>query len=206
MATVAPLTVDNGSQITISGNHPSIVDNGANGSIVAISSTVDNGDPLSTMDPLSPLDRHCRPWRSIGAICNNISIDAHDDLMTTMVIHCRQWCQWIHCRHWLHCQGRSQDVSLRGVSVRAKRTLLRKDVCGRAKVFRYARRPSAGENFLGLTACKTSRCNLVIEISFVPSSQSTFNFSVLRGTQVDFFLFNLFRPVGKPDFFENYSF
>ena len=39
------------------------------------------------------------------------------------------------------------------------------------------------------TARKTSRCNLAIEmISFVPSSQSTFNFSVLRGTQVDFLL------------------
>ena len=34
-------------------------------------------------------------------------------------------------------QGRSQDVSLMGVSVRAKRTLLRWDVCGRAKVVRY---------------------------------------------------------------------
>ena len=47
---------------------------------------------------------------------------------------------------------------------------------------------TAGENFLGLTAHKTYRCNLAIEISFVPSSQSTFNFSVLtlRGTQVDF--------------------
>ena len=47
---------------------------------------------------------------------------------------------------------------------------------------------------LGLTTRKTSRCNLAIEISFVPSSQSTFNFSVLRGTQVDFLLFNLLRP------------
>ena len=62
--------------------------------------------------------------------------------------------------------------------------------------------------FLGLTARKTSRCNLAIEISFVPSSQSTFNFSVLRGTQVDFLLFNLLRPgpgatrlAGEPDFF-----
>ena len=74
------------------------------------------------------------------------------------------------------------------------RTLLRGDVCGRAKR-------------------KTSRCNLAIEICFVPSSQSTFNFSVLRGTQVDFLLFNLLRPgpgatrlAGEPDFFENYSF
>ena len=65
-------------------------------------------------------------------------------------------------------QGRSQDVSLRGVSVR-----LRRDVFGQRK---------------------TSRCNLAIEISFVPSSQSTFNFSVLRGTQVDFLIFNLLRP------------
>ena len=37
-------------------------------------------------------------------------------------------------------QGRSQDISLRGVSVRAKRTLLSRDVCGRAKLVRYARR------------------------------------------------------------------
>ena len=73
--------------------------------------------------------------------------------------------------------------------------------------------PAAGERFLGLTARKTSRCNLAIEISFVPSSQSTFNLSVLRGTQVDFLLFNLLRPgpggtrlAGEPDFFENYSF
>ena len=73
--------------------------------------------------------------------------------------------------------------------------------------------PAAGERFLGLTACKTSRCNLAIEISFVPFSQSTFNFSVLRGTQVDFLLFNLLRPaqgqrawLGSPIFFENYSF
>ena len=49
--------------------------------------------------------------------------------------------------------------------------------------------PAAGEHFLGLTTRKTSRCNLAIEISFVPSSLSTFNFSVLRGTQVDFFAF-----------------
>ena len=47
-------------------------------------------------------------------------------------------------------------------------------------------KPAAGENFLGLTTRKTSRCDLAIEISFVPSSQSTFNFSVLRGTQVAF--------------------
>ena len=74
--------------------------------------------------------------------------------------------------------------------------------------------PAAGERFLGLTVRKTSRCNLAIEISFVPSSQSTFNFSVLRGIQVDFFLFNLLRPgpgatrlAGELDFFvENYSF
>ena len=72
-------------------------------------------------------------------------------------------------------QGRSQDVSLRGVSVRVKRV-------GYAGTF--------------LTALKTSRCNLAIEISFVnvPCSQSTVNFSVLRGTQVDFLLFNLLRP------------
>ena len=54
--------------------------------------------------------------------------------------------------------------------------------------------PAAGERFLGLTARKTSRCNLAIEISFVLSSQSNFNFSVLRGTQVDFLLVNLLRP------------
>ena len=54
--------------------------------------------------------------------------------------------------------------------------------------------PAAGQNFLGLTARKTSRCNLAIEIGFVPSSQSTFNFSVLRGKHVDFLLFNLLRP------------
>ena len=59
--------------------------------------------------------------------------------------------------------------------------------------------PAAGERFLGLTAHKTS--------------QSTFNFSVLRGTQVDFLLVNILRPgpgatrlAGEPDFFENYSF
>ena len=49
--------------------------------------------------------------------------------------------------------------------------------------------PDAGEKILGLTSRKTSRCNLAIEINFVPSSRSTFNFSVLRGTQVDFFAF-----------------
>ena len=54
--------------------------------------------------------------------------------------------------------------------------------------------PPAGERFKGLTARKTSRCNLAIKISFLPSSQNTFNFSVLRGTQVDFLLFNLLRP------------
>ena len=73
--------------------------------------------------------------------------------------------------------------------------------------------PAAVEIFLGLTARKTSRCNLAIEISFLPSSQSTSNFSVLRGTLIDFLLFNLLRPgpgatrlAGEPDFFENYSF
>ena len=78
--------------------------------------------------------------------------------------------------------------------MRAKRTLLRGDFCGLAKLVRYS---------LGSTARKTSRCNLAIEISFVPSSQSTFNFSVLRGTRVD-----LLRPgpgktrlAGEPDFF-----
>ena len=67
--------------------------------------------------------------------------------------------------------------------------------------------PATGEIFSGLTTRKTSRCNLAIEISFVPSSQSTLNFSVLRGTQVDFLLFNLLRPgpratrlAGEPDF------
>ena len=49
--------------------------------------------------------------------------------------------------------------------------------------------PDAGEILLDLTSRKTSRCNLAIEISFVPSSQSTFNCSFLRGTQVDFFAF-----------------
>ena len=84
------------------------------------------------------------------------------------------------------------------------------EVFGRAKRVHYAHRRII---FLGLTALKTSRCNLAIEISFVPSSQSTFNFSVLRGTQVDLLLFNLFIPgpgstrlAGEPDFFENYSF
>ena len=73
--------------------------------------------------------------------------------------------------------------------------------------------PAAGEIFLGLTARKTSGCNLATEISFVPSSQSTFNLSVLRGTQIDFLLFNLLRPgprathlAGEPDFFENFCF
>ena len=69
--------------------------------------------------------------------------------------------------------------------------------------------PAAGEQILGLTTRKTSRCNFAIEISFVPSSQSTFNSSVLRGTQVDFLLFNLLslrpgpgamRLAGEPDF------
>ena len=46
--------------------------------------------------------------------------------------------------------------------------------------------------FKCLNARKTFRFNLAIEISFVPFSQSTFNFSVLRGSQVDFLLFNLF--------------
>ena len=81
-------------------------------------------------------------------------------------------------------QGRSLEVSLRGVSMRAKRA-------GYARTF--------------LTARKTSRCNLAIEISFVPSSQSTFNFSVLRGTQVDFLLFNC-AWLGSRIFFENHSF
>ena len=107
-------------------------------------------------------------------------------------------------------QGRGQDVSLRGVSVRAERA-------GYAGTFLGERSesvtPAAGEKFLGLTARKTSKFNLAIEISFVPSSQNTFNFSVLRGTQIDFLLFNLLRPgpgamhlAGEPDFFENYSF
>ena len=39
-------------------------------------------------------------------------------------------------------------------------------------------RPPQAKNFEGLAASKTSRCNLAIDISFVPSSQSTFNFSV----------------------------
>ena len=67
---------------------------------------------------------------------------------------------------------------------------------------------AAGERFLGLTMRKTFRCNLAIEISFVPSFQITFNFSVLRGTQVDFLLVNLLRPgpgatrlAGEQDFF-----
>ena len=56
-------------------------------------------------------------------------------------------------------QGRSQDVSLRGVSVRAKRA-------GYAGTFLGERSesvtPAAGERFLSLTARKTSRCNLAI--------------------------------------------
>ena len=91
-----------------------------------------------------------------------------------------------------YVQGRSQDVSLRGVSVRAKRA-------GYAWTFLGEQgesvKPASGEKFLVLTARKTSRCNLAIEISFVPFSQGTFNFSVLRGTQVDFLLINLLRPV-----------
>ena len=88
-------------------------------------------------------------------------------------------------------QGRSQDVSLRGVSVRAKRASCARTFLGeRSESVMQA----AGEKFLGLTARKISTCNLAIEISFVPSSQSTFNFSVLRGTQVDFLLFNILRP------------
>ena len=65
-------------------------------------------------------------------------------------------------------------------------------VVGRAKRVRYvwkivverseAAKPAAGEQFWGLTAHKTSRCNLALEISFIPSSQSTFNFGVLRAT------------------------
>ena len=73
--------------------------------------------------------------------------------------------------------------------------------------------PATGEKILGLTRRKTSRCNLAIEISFVPSSHGKFNFSVLRGTQIDFLLFGLLRPDpgatrlnGEPDFFLNYSF
>ena len=79
-------------------------------------------------------------------------------------------------------QGRSQDVSLRGVSVRAKLASYSGVFFRRAKRVRYACRRRF---FLGLTARKTSRCNLAIEISFVPSSQSTFNFSV------DCLVFNL---------------
>ena len=48
---------------------------------------------------------------------------------------------------------------------------------------------------------------------FCTLPESTFNYSVLRGTQADFLLFNILRPgpggtrlAGKPDFFvENYS-
>ena len=73
-----------------------------------------------------------------------------------------------------------------GVSVRAKRACYAGTFVGeRSKSVT----PAAGENILGLTAR-----NLAIVISFVPSSQSTFNFSVLRGTQVDILLFNLLRP------------
>ena len=74
-------------------------------------------------------------------------------------------------------------------------------------------KPATWGRFWASNARKTSRCNLAIEISFVPSSQSTFNFSVLKGTQVDFLLFNLLRAgpgatrlAGEPDFFEIYSF
>ena len=70
-------------------------------------------------------------------------------------------------------QGRSQDVSLRGVSVRAKRACYAGTFVGERS---ESVTPAAGKKFLGLTACKTSRCNLAIEISFVPSFQSTFNF------------------------------
>ena len=69
----------------------------------------------------------------------------------------------------------------------------------RAKLAGYA------GTFLGER--KPPKCNLAIEISFVPSSQSTFNLSVLRGTHVDFLHFNLLRPgpwatrlAGEPDF------
>ena len=95
---------------------------------------------------------------------------------------------------------------MRGVSERAKRA----GYAGRTFLGERSESvtPAAGERFLGLTARKTSRWNLAIEISFVPSSQSTFNFSVLRGTQVDCLLFNLLRPgpgatrlAGEPDLF-----
>ena len=78
------------------------------------------------------------------------------------------------------------------------------DVFGRAKRVSYACRRQTFLKFYS---------NLAIDISFVPSSESTFNFSVLRGTQVDYLFFNLLRPgpgatrlAGEPDFFENYSF
>ena len=62
-------------------------------------------------------------------------------------------------------QDRSQDVSLRGVSVRAKRA-------GYAGTFLGERSesvtPAADERFLGLTARKTSRCNLAIEFLYPP--------------------------------------
>ena len=74
-------------------------------------------------------------------------------------------------------------------------------------------KPATRGRFWASNARKTSRCNLAIEISFVPSSQSTLNFSVLKGIQVDFLLFNLLIPgpgatclAGEPDFFEIYSF
>ena len=78
-------------------------------------------------------------------------------------------------------QGRSQDVSLAG------------SVCERSEPAMRGRFWASEATPLGLTARKTSRCNLA-EISFVPSSQSTFNISVLRGTQVVFLLYNLLRP------------
>ena len=105
-------------------------------------------------------------------------------------------------------QGRNQDVSLRGVSDQcaSEASRLRGDVFGFWGERSESITPAAGERFLGLTARKTSRCNLAIEISFVPSSQSIFNFCVLRGTQVDFLLVNLLRPgpgatrlAGEPD-------
>ena len=75
------------------------------------------------------------------------------------------------------CQGRNQDVLLKRVSVRAKRAsyagMFWESEAGQL-------RPPLAKDFLRLTACKTSRCNLAIEISFVPFSQRTFNFSFLR--------------------------
>ena len=64
---------------------------------------------------------------------------------------------------------------------------VRGDVFGQSKGIYVT--PAAAEFFLGLTMRKTSRCNLAIDIIFVPSSQSTFNFSVLRGTLVFFVAF-----------------